>query len=314
MGQEPPNEGADTPPRLYTLLMRRILPLIFIALVFLAGIGLVAYPMVSNTLYERNQSTVRAEYDETVARAEQSELEEALELARDYNRQLLEGSVFLTDPFDPDLQLDPTVEPYADLLNLEGDGMMGYVEVPKIDVYLPIYHGTTGEVLEKGVGHLQNTSLPVGGESSHAVLTGHTGLSGKRLFTDLTEVEVGDVFYLHILGQTLAYQVDRIDIVEPDDTELLQVETGEDLVTLVTCYPYGVNTQRLLVRGIRIPYEEAVEQQALQGTMDQGDSVWVQQYRKAILVCVAVYMPLTVVILLLLLRRRKKRERQKQTP
>lgn len=294
--------------------MRRILPLIFIALIFLAGIGLVVYPMVSNTLYERDQSTVLAEYDETVAQAEQSELEEALELARDYNRQLLEGSVFLTDPFDPNLQLDPTVKPYADLLNLEGDGMMGYVEVPKIDVYLPIYHGTTSEVLEKGVGHLQNTSLPVGGESTHAVLTGHTGLSGKRLFTDLTEVEVGDVFYLHILGQTLAYQVDRIDIVDPDDTALLQVETGEDLVTLVTCYPYGINTQRLLVRGTRISYEEAVEQQALQGTMDQGDSVWVRQYRKAILVCVAVYVPLTSVVVLLLLRRRKKSERQAQDP
>lgn len=294
--------------------MRRILPLIFIALIFLAGIGLVVYPMVSNTLYERDQSTVLAEYDETVAQAEQSELEEALELARDYNRQLLEGSVFLTDPFDPNLQLDPTVKPYADLLNLEGDGMMGYVEVPKIDVYLPIYHGTTSEVLEKGVGHLQNTSLPVGGESTHAVLTGHTGLSGKRLFTDLTEVEVGDVFYLHILGQTLAYQVDRIDIVDPDDTALLQVETGEDLVTLVTCYPYGINTQRLLVRGTRISYEEAVEQQALQGTMDQGDSVWMRQYRKAILVCVAVYVPLTAVVVLLLLRRRKKSERQAQAP
>lgn len=294
--------------------MRRILPLIFIALIFLAGIGLVVYPMVSNTLYERDQSTVLAEYDETVAQAEQSELEEALELARDYNRQLLEGSVFLTDPFDPNLQLDPTVKPYADLLNLEGDGMMGYVEVPKIDAYLPIYHGTTSEVLEKGVGHLQNTSLPVGGESTHAVLTGHTGLSGKRLFTDLTEVEVGDVFYLHILGQTLAYQVDRIDIVDPDDTALLQVETGEDLVTLVTCYPYGINTQRLLVRGTRISYEEAVEQQALQGTMDQGDSVWMRQYRKAILVCVAVYVPLTAVVVLLLLRRRKKSERQAQDP
>lgn len=294
--------------------MRRILPLIFIALIFLAGIVLVVYPMVSNTLYERDQSTVLAEYDETVAQAEQSELEEALELARDYNRQLLEGSVFLTDPFDPNLQLDPTVKPYADLLNLEGDGMMGYVEVPKIDVYLPIYHGTTSEVLEKGVGHLQNTSLPVGGESTHAVLTGHTGLSGKRLFTDLTEVEVGDVFYLHILGQTLAYQVDRIDIVDPDDTALLQVETGEDLVTLVTCYPYGINTQRLLVRGTRISYEEAVEQQVAQGTMSPGDSVWVRQYRKAILVCVAVYVPLTAVVVLLLLRRRKKSERQAQDP
>lgn len=294
--------------------MRRILPLIFIALIFLAGIGLVVYPMVSNTLYERNQSTVLAEYDETVAQAEQSQLEEALELARDYNRQLLEGSVFLTDPFDPNLQLDPTVKPYADLLNLEGDGMMGYVEVPKIDVYLPIYHGTTSQVLEKGVGHLQNTSLPVGGESTHTVLTGHTGLSGKRLFTDLTEVEVGDVFYLHILGQTLAYQLDRIDIVDPDDTELLQVETGEDLVTLVTCYPYGINTQRLLVRGTRISYEEAVEQQELQGTMDQGDSVWMRQYRKAILVCVAVYVPLTVVVVLLLLHRRKKSARQGQDP
>lgn len=247
-------------------------------------------------------------------RRSQSALEDALNLARDYNRQLLEGSVFLTDPFDPNLQLDPTVKPYANLLNLEGDGMMGYVEVPKIDVYLPIYHGTTSQVLEQGVGHLQNTSLPVGGESTHSVLTGHTGLSGKRLFTDLTAVEVGDVFYLHILGQTLAYQVDRIDIVEPDDTELLQVETGADLVTLVTCYPYGINTQRLLVRGTRIPYEEAVEQQAVQGTMDQSESVWMRQYRRAIFTCVAVYVPLMVVVLLLLRRRRRQKNPEKQAP
>lgn len=290
--------------------MKRFATPVCIALIFLVGVGFVLYPLVSNALYEKNQSHVLAQYDETVEQVQQEQLDAEFQAAQEYNRSLLEGEAYLTDPFDPELVLDPSVEPYASLLNLEGDGMMGYVEVPNIDVYLPIYHGTTADVLEKGVGHLQNTSLPVGGADTHAVLTGHTGLSGKRLFTDLSQLVVGDVYYIHVLGQVLAYQVEQIFIVEPDDTQHLVVQAGRDLVTLVTCHPYGINTQRLLVQGTRIPYEQAVEQQALQEEQSpQTQSVWEQEYQKAVLICLVIYIPLTALIILLIaLRRRKKKE------
>lgn len=284
---------------------RSFIPLLIIIL-FLVGIIIVVYPVVSNKLYEKNQSHVTAQYDETVEQMEQEALDAELQAAQEYNRSLLESEAFLTDPFDPDLVLDPTVEPYASLLNLGGDGIMGYVEIPKISVNLPIYHGTTAQVLEQGIGHLQNTSLPVGGESTHCVLTGHTGMAGKRLFTDLSLMEKGDVFYLHVLGDTLAYQVEEISIVEPDQTENLVVEPGQDLVTLVTCHPYGLNTHRLLVRGSRIPYEQALEQQQIQSDMSQETSVWEKEYRKAITICLAVYIPLTIIVVIVLLGRRKK--------
>lgn len=286
--------------------MKRIFIPLLIILLFLAGITVVVYPVVSNQLYEKNQSHVIALYDEIIEQMELESLEAELQAAQEYNRRLLESEAFLTDPFDPELVLDPTVEPYASLLNVEGDGIMGYVEIPKISVTLPIYHGTTAQVLEQGIGHLQNSSLPVGGESTHTVLTGHTGMAGKRLFTDLSLLEVGDVFYLHILGDTLAYQVEEIYIVEPDQTEHLVVEQGRDLATLVTCHPYGINTHRLLVQGTRIPYEQALEQQQLQEDISQGTSVWKSEYRKAVVICLAIYLPLTAVVVVILSARRKK--------
>jgi len=265
--------------------------------------------MASNLFYEKNQSHVLEEYDETMEQLAQEELGRERQAAQEYNRSLLESEAFLTDPFDPELVLDPTVEPYAGLLNLEGNGIMGYVEIPKISVNLPIYHGTTAQVLEQGIGHLQNTSLPVGGESTHSVLTGHTGLAGKRLFTDLSQLEEGNLFYLHVLGETLAYQVEAIYIVEPDQTEHLVVETGRDLVTLVTCHPYGINTHRLLVQGTRIPYEVALAQQ-VQEDVPQETSVWEKEYYKAILICLAIYIPLTVTVVLLVSRRRKQADKE----
>lgn len=286
--------------------MKRFIIPCLIALVFLAGISIVFYPMVSNLLYETNQSHVLAQYDNSIAQTEQEKLDAELLAAQEYNRSLLESEAFLTDPFDPELVLDPTVSPYADLLNVEGDGIMGYVEIPRISVNLPIYHGTTAQVLEQGIGHLQNSSLPVGGESTHTVLTGHTGLAGKRLFTDLSQLEEGDVFYLHILGDTLAYQVEEIYIVDPDQTEYLVVEPGRDLATLVTCHPYGINTHRLLVQGNRIPYEQALEQQQLQGDTSQGNSVWRTEYQKAVVICLAIYLPLTAIAVFILSARRKK--------
>lgn len=280
---------------------------LLIALLFVAGVSIVVYPIVSNLLYEKDQSQVLTQYNETVENTKQEELDAQWQAAQAYNESLLESEAFLTDPFNPELALDPTVEPYASLLNLEGDGIMGYLEIPAISLNLPVYHGTTADVLEKGVGHLQNSSLPVGGESTHTVLTGHTGLAGKRLFTDLSQVEVGDVFYLYILGRTLAYEVEAINIVEPDQTELLVVTPGQDQATLVTCYPYGINTHRLLVQGTRVPYEEAVEQQQTGQPDRQTRSVWESEYQKAVLLCLAVYLPLTAVVVILLLRRRSRK-------
>lgn len=289
--------------------MKRFTLSLLIIFLFLAGASTVIYPMASNLFYEKNQSHVLEEYDETMEQLAQEELDRERQAAQEYNRSLLESEAFLTDPFDPELVMDPTVEPYASLLNLEGNGIMGYVEIPKISVNLPIYHGTTAQVLEQGIGHLQNTSLPVGGESTHSVLTGHTGLAGKRLFTDLSQLEEGNLFYLHVLGETLAYQVEAIYIVEPDQTEHLVVETGRDLVTLVTCHPYGINTHRLLVQGTRIPYEVALAQQ-VQEDVPQETSVWEKEYYKAILICLAIYIPLTVTVVLLVSRRRKQADKE----
>lgn len=295
--------------------MRRYTTKILILGIFLLGVGLLCYPFISNRLYETVQSRVRTDYEKELENISDEDMEQQRELAREYNENLLKGSVVLTDPFDPAFLEEMETEPYSSLVNPLGTGMMGYVEIPRIFLYLPVYHGTDSRTLEKGIGHLQNTSLPVGGENTHAVLTGHTGLSGKKLFTDLTELEEGDVFYLHMLGETLAYQVDQISIVEPEETDLLTIEPGRDLVTLLTCYPYGVNSHRLLVRGSRVPYEEAVEQQEDQEEKSgNAASLWEEEYQRAILLCIFIYTPLTLLLILLFLwkrkRKRKKRKRR----
>ena len=246
-------------------------------LVFLAGISLLAYPAVSNLLYEKEQEELMEHYDSIVGENLTAD-EQAAELqeCREYNRGLLQGGVLLTDPFDMS-QLDPSAMPYAGLLNVDQEGGMAYLRIPAIDVELMIYHGTEEEVLQKGVGHLQGSSLPVGGKGTHCVLSAHTGLNDKKLFTDLDQLENGDIFYIHVLGEILAYQVDQIRVVLPEETEDLKINAQEDYVTLVTCTPYGINTHRLLVRGTRVPYEEEREQS--EGTLRKGS--WLEQYRLA---------------------------------
>lgn len=227
---------------------------IFRILVLIIALSVLLYPAVSNYLYEKNGARVISSYDENAVRLSESEKKEMLEAARQYNSELL-GNIELLDPFSP---LKKEVDArYQSLLSINEAGMMGYIRIPKIDVELPIYHGTEEKVLQAGVGHFQGTSLPVGGESTHAVLTGHRGLPSKILFTDLDKLTNGDIFYIKILGETFAYQVDQILTVLPEDTKALTITTGKDYVTLVTCTPYAVNTHRLLVRGYRIPYEEA---------------------------------------------------------
>lgn len=230
---------------------------IFRIIVLLIAFSVLLYPTVSNYLYEKNGARVISSYDENAVRLSESEKQAMLEAARQYNRELL-GNIELLDPFSP---LKKEVDArYQSLLNTNEAGMMGYIRIPKIDVELPIYHGTEERILQSGVGHFEGTSLPVGGESSHTVLTGHRGLPSKLLFTDLDQMKEGDIFYLKILGETFAYKIDQILTVLPENKKALTIEPGKDYATLVTCTPYAVNTHRLLVRGSRIPYEEAVRQ------------------------------------------------------
>lgn len=230
---------------------------IFRIIVLLIAFSVLLYPTVSNYLYEKNGARVISSYDENAVRLSESEKQAMLEAARQYNWELL-GNIELLDPFSP---LKKEVDArYQSLLNTNEAGMMGYIRIPKIDVELPIYHGTEERILQSGVGHFEGTSLPVGGESSHTVLTGHRGLPSKLLFTDLDQMKEGDIFYLKILGETFAYKIDQILTVLPENTKALTIEPGKDYATLVTCTPYAVNTHRLLVRGSRIPYEEAVRQ------------------------------------------------------
>lgn len=257
--------------------MKQKILTILAILVFLAGISLLAYPVVSNLLYEKEQEELMEHYDsiagEKITADEQAE---ELQECSYYNRRLLQGGVLLTDPFDTS-QLDPSAMPYAGLLNTDGEGGMAYLRIPAIDVELMIYHGTEEEVLQKGVGHLQGSSLPVGGTGTHCVLSAHTGLNDKKLFTDLDQLKKGDIFYIHVLGKVLAYQVDQIRVVLPEETEDLKINAQEDYVTLVTCTPYGINTHRLLVRGTRVHYDE--EQEKADGPLRTGN--WLKQYQLA---------------------------------
>lgn len=239
-------------------------------LVFLLALVGTLYPVISDYWNTRHQSEVQVEYEKQMESMEDSELTAALEAANAYNAAL--RPVRYTKA-----ALDAAAVGYDHLLNLYGNGIMAYVEIPKIHVNLPIYHGTTTEVLEKGIGHLTGSSLPIGGVGNHAVLTGHSGVAGQRLFSDLDQLEIGDVFFIHVLNQQLAYEVRAIDTVLPEDTKLLTSVDGKDKCTLVTCTPFGVNTHRLLVQGERVEYE-AAEEIAAQTESVQVGSTWETQY------------------------------------
>ena len=223
--------------------------------VFLVALSVLLYPTVSNYLYEKNSSRAISLYDEAAAKLSRERRQALLEEARAYNARLVGNTSVEGDTFET--SKEETSAEYSQLLNMDSSGMMGSVIIPEIDEELPIYHTTSEAVLQKGVGHFPSSSLPVGGDSTHAVLTGHRGLPSKKLFTDLDKIVEGDVFYIRILEETLAYQVDQILTVLPQETQALQIEEGKDYVTLVTCTPYAVNTHRLLIRGHRIPYEDA---------------------------------------------------------
>ena len=242
---------------------------IVIILIFLAGLSLLLYPFVSNQWNNHRQKQLSGNYESVVADKEAAgNIDYAAEMkkAEAYNDALLPS--ILPDSFAVAEAQTEADSSYENSLNIAGDGMMGIVEIPKIDIKLPIYHGTSDEVLQKAAGHLEGSSLPIGGENTHAVISAHRGLPSASLFTDLDQLEIGDHFLIHVLDETLCYEVDQILVVDPEDTSALAVEDGEDLMTLLTCTPYGVNTQRLMVRGHRVPYEEqtvADEQTPLSG-------------------------------------------------
>ena len=222
----------------------RILSLLLI-LALLAGLSLLLYPTAADWWNSMHQSRAIASYVESVVELDETQYESVWQAAVEYNAGIPdEDTRFLPDEEEKAL--------YETLLNVGGDGIMGYVGIPKIDVELPIYHGTNEEILQTAVGHIEGSSLPVGGEGTHSVISGHRGLPSARLFTDLDQLEPGDTFMLHVLNETLTYEVDEINTVLPDDISHLGLEDGEDLCTLVTCTPYGVNSHRLLVRGHRV--------------------------------------------------------------
>ncbi len=225
--------------------MKKHLPTIILILVFLTGLSLLLYPTVSDWWNSLHQSRAISDYAQTVANLDNDEYDQLLSEAEEYNRMLAQRpNRFEFSKADTDQ--------YNALLNLSGTGIMGYIDIPAIKSSLPIYHGTDDEVLSIAIGHIAGSSLPVGGESTHCVLSGHRGLPRARLFTDLDKLGEGDLFLIRTLDETLTYEVDQIRIVEPDQVGGLAIEAGGDYCTLVTCTPYGVNTHRLLVRGRRI--------------------------------------------------------------
>ena len=283
--------------------MKKRKPLPFYLLLLLSAALIAVYPVLSNYLNDKYQSVVRTDYEEDVRELDDTAIREAQAAAEAYNASLAPVHLIRESITAASVEYDA-------VLNLSGSGLMGYVVVPQLGIDLPIYHGTSEEVLQKGVGHLVGTSLPIGGEGCHSVLTGHSGVAGKKLFSDLDQLQLGDVFYLHVLGETLAYQVTEINKVLPHEVELLEPVAGEDLCTLVTCTPIGVNTHRLYVRGSRIPYEEAEEIiQKAATTEEPKKSTWMEQYLFGLLLGGGiVVLAVIAVVVVVLLRRRKRRK------
>lgn len=273
---------------------------ILITLFFAGGYIILNYP-VFGTLYNqvRGEKVLKS-YDEAVQTIDEGKRQKYLKEAQDYNKMLIEDNPQLSDAFSQEEKKADSA--YNHVLNMEESGVMGALEIPKISVYLPIYHGTSQEVLERGVGHLEGTSIPIGGKDTHAVLTGHRGLPSAELFSNLDQLERNDKFYIHILGEILAYKVFNVETVRPEETGHLAIAKGQDRVTLVTCTPYGINTHRLLIHAKRIPYTD-------QNTNSEKSTLWKWLLKQR------VFLVSTAVGLLLLssfIRSRKKKKATKK--
>ena len=279
----------------------------FAVLLLAAGLLIFNYPTISTLYNQLHQGTVMAEYDENLAKMEQEELDAHKQEAVEYNERLAGSGAVLRDTFT---QGDSSADPeYDGILDMEESGVMGAIEIPGINVYLPIYHGTSADVLNIGVGHLKGTSFPVGGESTHSVLTGHRGLPTAELFTNLDQVKEGDVFYIHILKETLAYQVYAIETVLPEQVDSLGIEQGRDLVTLVTCTPYGINSHRLLIHAERTDYDETQGDQTK--TMNETLWQWLLS-QKTFLLSVGIVLIALIYGIIRLIRRIRNNSRKKK--
>lgn len=247
---------------------------------FTSAIILMGYPYIANYIFEHRTDSIVETTEKLERNMEDRKREEYADEINKYNQELYSGRIQLQDPFKEMFEEKKTGK-YNELLNINKNGIMGTIVIPAINIKLPIYHGTSEKILEKGIGHLEGSSLPLGGENTHTVLTGHTGLSNAKLFTDLSEMKEGEFFFLNILGEQLVYQINQIRIVLPTDLEELYIKKGKDYCTLVTCTPYGVNTHRLLVRGERVENKGILENKR-NFEKKRIESRWMKEYKYAL--------------------------------
>ena len=259
------------------------------------GAGILFYPIISSRWNKYRDAMLISDYTRTVNNYSEDQYKDVFVAAKAYNDQHL--SNYIMDAFDESTEDYILTHPYDTLLNPMGDYVMGYIEIPKIDLRLPIYHGVGTEALEKGAGHIEGTSLPIGGPGTHAVLSGHRGLPGRKLFTDLDLIKEGDQFYLQVLNETLAYEVDQILTVMPHESEALDIVPGEDLVTLVTCTPYGVNSHRLLIRGHRITFKEEAKEEQKRDVVEKVKNAGMEE--KLVMIGLAVFFTLCILFWIL---------------
>lgn len=295
--------------------MKKYIPIIAIILIFIIGVGILAYPLVSSVINNYSMRNVAEVEVKQAAEKPNSEIEALFKQADEYNSSLI-NTVILTDPFDEEAY-EKIGAHYKETFDVNGKGLIGYIEIPKINVYLPIYHGVSTEVLSRGAGHLDNTSFPVGGKSTHSVISAHSAYPTETFFDYLTDMQEGDEFYIHVLDRVLEYEVDQIKVVLPNDTSNLYVIHGEDLVTLLTCTPYSVNTHRLLVRGKRVPYDPNEGAPQSQSIATDSNYIYLLGYRVSYLtagIAIAVFITFIIgtVLFITLTRKRKKLNRIKK--
>lgn len=271
-------------------MVKKILVTLFIG----ASLVMMFYPWISNFVNQHQADITVDNYKKKEKSLSEEQKEEMWKKAQMYNADLAKNQVELTDPFVESKSDIKSGLIYNNLLNIDKSGMMCYLEIPCINVNLPVFHGTAASTLERGIGHLEGSSLPVGGKSTHAVLTGHTGLNNAKLFTDLTEVKEGDLFFLHTLGKDLAYRVIETEVVLPEETQDLLIRKGKDLVTLITCTPYGVNSHRLFVTGIRTKYTPEEKENAKDDR--SKDSQWMNAYKKAAIIGLAIALAMIILL------------------
>lgn len=290
-----------------------ILLIMSIAFIF-SGVCIFSYPKVSDYIAKKNQVEAIREYNEIVVQIDEEKMKEEMEKAQTYNENLSGDPVH--DPFVAGSGY-ALPENYLEVLNISSDGIMAYIEIPKISVYLPIYHGTSDVVLQKGVGHIESTSVPIGGNSTHSVLTGHTGLPSAELFTRLDELVKGDIFYIHVLNETITYKVYETKVILPNEIKELQITKGRDLITLVTCTPYGVNTHRLLVKAERTEYEEYIPTEEPENNEDTTENLQTETkgkedyYLIGIKIGIVLFLLLMISIFIIILRKKIEIKRKK---